>query len=501
MAANPPTFAIKTQPEVFASDASTSVAVHRAVAAGRARRLARGLYTKNVDEPLEAVARRNWAAIAAHYAPGSVVVDRSAFEAKPSEDGSLFLDGGPSLTRSRTYEVPGLRIAVRSGPGPADGDMPHLDGLFYASRPRAWLDNMRPSRARAGVARTLSAAEIEAELNRLVSVRGWDALNQLRDDARALAPKLGADTELAAFDDLVGALQGTRAAPLTTAAARAASGGSAYDTRRIELFQALQAALAVEHLPARAEQAGSFPALSFIEAYCSNYIEGTEFELREAERIVFERAIPEARFEDAHDVLGTFDLVNDADRRKRVPGGPDELLDLLRAQHAAMLERRPQARPGQFKTRQNQAGGTSFVHPDVVEGTLREGFRYRDVLPPGLARAIFMMFLVSEVHPFTDGNGRVGRVLMNAELSSEGQQRIVIPLVFRDNYLQGLRALSRNGEPGPLIRVLDYAQRYASLVPWQDLRDAERVLTETNAFVTPEEADETGARLRLPLSL
>lgn len=109
--------------------------------------------------------------------------------------------------------------------------------------------------------------------------------------------------------------------------------------------------------------------------------------------------------------------------------------------------------------------------------------------------------MARSLHPFTDGNGRVGRVLMNAELSSEGQQRIVVPLVFRDNYLQGLRALSRNGDPGPLIRVLDYAQRYASLVPWQELRDAERVLAETNAFVTPEEADETGARLRLPLSL
>jgi hypothetical protein len=501
MAANPSTFAIETQPEVFASDASTSVAVHRAVAAGQARRLARGLYTKNLDEPLEAVARRNWATIAAHYAPGSVVVDRSAFEAKPSDDGSLFLDGGPSLRRTRTYEVPGLRIVVRPGPGPVDGDMPHLNGLHFASRPRAWLENMRPSRARTGVARTLSGAEIERELNRQVSLRGWDALNQLRDDARALAPALGAEAELSAFHDLVGALQNTRDAPLETTAARAARAGGAYDAKRIELFQSLQAALAVEPLPARAEQPGSFSALSFIEAYCSNFIEGTEFELREAEEIVFDRAIPEARVEDAHDVLGTFDLVNDPARRRQVPGDAGALLDLLRSHHAAMLERRPQARPGQFKDRPNQAGGTSFVHPDVVEGTLREGFRYRETLPPGLARAIFMMFLVSEVHPFTDGNGRVGRVLMNAELSSEGLQRIVIPLVFRDNYLQGLRALSRNDEPGPLIRVLDYAQRYASLVPWQDLRDAERVLTETNAFVTPEEADESGARLRLPLSL
>ena len=32
-----------------------------------------------------------------------------------------------------------------------------------------------------------------------------------------------------------------------------------------------------------------------------------------------------------------------------------------------------------------------------------------------IARAIYMMFLVSEVHPFDDGNGRMARIMMNAE--------------------------------------------------------------------------------------
>jgi fido (protein-threonine AMPylation protein) len=31
-------------------------------------------------------------------------------------------------------------------------------------------------------------------------------------------------------------------------------------------------------------------------------------------------------------------------------------------------------------------------------------------------RAAFQMFLISEVHPFRDGNGRMGRIFMNAEL-------------------------------------------------------------------------------------
>ena len=106
--------------------------------------------------------------------------------------------------------------------------------------------------------------------------------------------------------------------------------------------------------------------------------------------------------------------------------------------------------------------------------------------------------MVAEVHPFTDGNGRVARVVMNAELSAAGLQRIVIPLSYRDNYLQGLRALSRQGNPAPLIRILDFAQQYAAAIDWSDLRTAEEMLRESNALIPPWAAEERGVRLRMP---
>jgi hypothetical protein len=264
------------------------------------------------------------------------------------------------------------------------------------------------------------------------------------------------------------------------------------------LFDALQAQLMQTPLPGRAERPGSFPALSFIEAYFSNWIEGTEFELAEAEEVVFEGVIPEGRFEDAHDVLGTFELVDNPALRGRTPTGADDLLDLLRSHHALMLARRPAVNPGSFKLRPNRAGATVFVHPEMAEGTLIEGYRYYEALPAGLSKAIFMMYLIAEVHPFTDGNGRVGRVLMNAELTAAGEQRIVIPIVCRDNYLQALRALSQGGNPQPLVRVLDFTQEYAAAINWSDLRAAERMLRDTNAFLEPELAEEEGLRLRPP---
>jgi Fic/DOC family len=499
MAALTRTFLLSEQAEVFLSDARTSRAVGAAVKAGRARKVGPRLYTRNTEAPLEQVVRRNWQRIAALYFPDAVVVDRSAFEASPSDDGSLFLDVGSSRARREPLRLPGLTIRPRSGPGPIAGDMPFMDGLHFSGPARKFLDNMRLSRAsRSGVTRTLSRAEIEDELVRLASVRGIEALNKLRDKAREVAGFLDATAEMKGLDDMIGAVLGTRTAQLKTAAARAHQRGLGFDPRRMELFDALRAQLLQTPLPSRPEQEGSFPAVSFIEAYLSNWIEGTEFELEEVEEIVFQGAMPQGRFEDAHDVLGTFELVDDPELRVRVPIGADDLIGLLRSHHALMMARRPAVNPGSFKLRQNRAGVTTFVHPDLVEGTLVEGYRYYESLPAGLARAIFMMYLIAEVHPFTDGNGRVARVLMNAELSAVGEQRIVIPIVYRDNYLQGLRALSQNGNPRPLVRTLDFAQTYTAAIDWSDLRTAERMLERTNAFLTPEAAEERGVRLELP---
>ncbi len=67
--------------------------------------------------------------------------------------------------------------------------------------------------------------------------------------------------------------------------------------------------------------------------------------------------------------------------------------------------------------------------PELVVGTLRHSFERMAGLVSPFQRAVFMMFPVSEVHPFTDGNGRVTRIMMNAELVTAGEVRIVIPTV------------------------------------------------------------------------
>ena len=68
---------------------------------------------------------------------------------------------------------------------------------------------------------------------------------------------------------------------------------------------------------------------------------------------------------------------------------------------------------------------TEYVDWQLVAGTLKKGFEWYVLLQHPFAKAIYTMFLISEVHPFLDGNGRVARVMMNAELSSQNLSKII----------------------------------------------------------------------------
>ncbi|HUF35047.1 MAG TPA: Fic family protein [Gemmatimonadales bacterium] len=447
------------------------------------------------DEP-EAIVRRNlWPAISL-LAPGTVIGYRTALEMAPAADGAVFLTG---TTRKGQLELPGITLRLIPGPGPLEGDQP-LFNLHIASRPRALLEVLKPSRARATVARGLPRARVEEELERELRIVGEERLNRIRDQARAIAPVLDAEREFAVLDGIIGALLGTKPGRLSAPAAVARAAGEPYDAGRLDRFQVLHAAL-VRWIPRPRPDAltddSEFANVAFFDAYFSNFIEGTRFDVAEARGIALEGKIPAARPADAHDILGTYRLVGSRTAMGRgVRDYPDfnRFLTALQGAHADILSARPDKRPGEFKVAGNVAGETMFVAPDLVRGTLRQGFELARSLEAPFARAVTMMFIISEVHPFDDGNGRIARAFMNAELVSGGERRILIATVYRDEYVTGLRVHTRQGHPDPLIKTLDFAQDYAARIDFRDYDRALAVLRDTGAFEEPGPE----VRLRLP---
>jgi len=482
-------------PAVFRATPEVASRISRDLKAGRIRRLAPGIYATDVSQPPEALVKRLLWQTASLIFPGALITDRTAFEARPAADGSVFL----AADVERDVALPGVVLRARKGAGPLAGDTPFFE-LFMASRARAYLENIPASRARKGVARRLSRSELEERLEGDLRDRGEAYVQSLRDDARKLAPELGLEPAFEELDALIGALLGTRKAHLVTQPGAARAAGRPYDPRRLDLFSSLHGDLlkmapVSRGDPVLGEEARYLP---FFEAYFSNFIEGTEFDVDEAQAIVFEGRIPQDRPADAHDVLGTFRVVSDGAEMARTPRAVEDLVRLLRTRHAHVMEGRAGKSPGVFKTTTNRAGDTIFVAPELVQGTLARSFELYRALPDAFQRAVFLMFVISEVHPFVDGNGRVARITMNAELVAARERRILVPTIFRTNYLGGLKALSQNGVTQTLIRALDFLQRYALAHRLLDVCGARTQLEATHAFRDPQQADAEGIRLRLP---
>jgi fido (protein-threonine AMPylation protein) len=180
-------------------------------------------------------------------------------------------------------------------------------------------------------------------------------------------------------------------------------------------------------------------------------------------------------------------MVSDPNVMRETPESGAIFLEILQERHRHLMSARPENLPGEFKPKPNRAGDSHFVEPALVKGTLLEGYnRYRD-LPLGLPRAIFVMFLVAEVHPFVDGNGRIARILMNAELVSQNLSSIIIPNVYRDSYLVALRALTRRSRPDPLVKMLSKAQGFSNF-HFGNYRAALQYMQEHNWFREPDDA-------------
>jgi Fic family protein len=87
--------------------------------------------------------------------------------------------------------------------------------------------------------------------------------------------------------------------------------------------------------------------------------------------------------------------------------------------------------------------------PDAIRDTMPVLFDLLAAEPEASVRAVLGHFILVYLHPYSDGNGRIGRFLLNVMLASGGYPWTVIPVTRRAEYLAGLEAASVGGDIGP----------------------------------------------------
>lgn len=198
------------------------------------------------------------------------------------------------------------------------------------------------------------------------------------------------------------------------------------------------------------------------EAVLSSRIEGTKTNLSELLR---EQVQPDPALGQSQDVREVRNYVRALELGiRRLPKLPLSLR-LVREIHAELMHgvRGGQATPGEFRRSQNWIGPpgstpatATYVPPPPSElmpalGAWEKFVRRRDVWPD-LVQCALMHEQFEAIHPFLDGNGRVGRLLITLFLMERG--RLSQPLLYlsaffeahRQEYYRHLQAVRTDGD-------------------------------------------------------
>ena len=130
---------------------------------------------------------------------------------------------------------------------------------------------------------------------------------------------------------------------------------------------------------------------------------------------------------------------------------------------------------GRVRKHQVAISGSRFVPPSPVEvdPLLREFFRWYDrkkggLHPVELAALVHLKFVT--VHPFSDGNGRVARLLMNFALHRRGFPMLDIPYAGRNSYYNALERAQVGREDTVFVQwfLRRYVREHRRFLPARD---------------------------------
>ncbi len=200
--------------------------------------------------------------------------------------------------------------------------------------------------------------------------------------------------------------------------------------------------------------AGVWKRAGALNTWGTNAIEGNTLNRRDVERILLERrSVPNHPL---HDVLETVQHARAFEDLLPQKGMPIRLSTILELHEAVFRGIKDDA--GQWRRVNVRIAGSRHVPPrmervvPMLDGWT-EGYAKKDLLGEDVfSVAAWMHFEFESIHPFSDGNGRVGRLLLNLHFLKHNWPPVHILPSDKHLYLKSLD----KGHAGSLVDLVDF---------------------------------------------
>jgi Fic family protein len=198
-------------------------------------------------------------------------------------------------------------------------------------------------------------------------------------------------------------------------------------------------------------------------AYNSNKIEGSTLTQEQTASLFDEGILPRTndyyRAKDIEEMNGHFVMFNKMLSTMEEPLSQD----LIKAFHFELKsgvfeDRANNYAIGDYKKRPNMVGISKTALPSEVPDKMAELLTWYEASDKKLEQIAEFHLRYESIHPFQDGNGRTGRLIVYRECLKNGVFPLIIEDINRSEYIEAFMQYQKTGDVGDMIKVFEKEQ-------------------------------------------